>query len=806
MRRLLSWLTATAERRLCLALLALAAIIYIPFAGNYGMWDPWETHYGEVARQMLERNDFISQWWPGSPQDRMEFWSKPVLTFWLMAASMKLWGIEWSHPAPPAEMVDSWRVEWASRLPFVLLGILGVWATWELARRLAGKRAGALSALVLTTSAQWVLISRQAMTDMAFVVPMTVALAYAGLALLLPEEECEAELPRGTLKLGPLALSYPRAAPFYGFVALFVVSTLPQLVLFSLQLAVAFRVGAYTLHVTGLVPMLPYFAAFGVGLWWCARARNRRQLYLFIGYVLCALASLAKGPAGVALPALVLALYLVLAGRWKEIVTKLEIPRGVVLFVATCFPWYHAMLIRHGMGFWNEFIGDNYVHRAGGRHGDRGAFDYYLQDVGFGMFPWSGIVTLAGLLSFRSLKEKDGRTQLTAFALVWFLVELAIMSLVNTKFHHYILPALPALAILAGLLLDELLAAPGPLHRLGLLAIAAPITFLCGRDLSAFPPRILWLFNYDYVNAPGTGRPWPLVSLYGQRYEYGSQLLVFALVAAIATALLALTRADGEHEAPPGAAGAPGAEDVPVGRALAYAAVFVGALALAISLGPATPNGAAPKINPWAWLAPTALMLPLLWPLERAVFAAGGARARVLLGLTAVGVIFSSFLVDKLLIELSPHWAQKHVIAAYYAKRRGPEEPLIAWQLYWRGENFYTKNEIYRSSNPAERTVFLGDHNAEKMQTYFKTHPGRRVFFVVERARFETLRGLLPAEAKPTLSVADDSNNKIYLAVASLPGAPTPATIDREPPRPSVPTPVAPPASPLMTPPVPPPR
>src|SRR5260221_243317 len=83
-----------------------------PLDGNYGMWDPWETHYGEVARQMLERNDFISQWWPGSPQDRAEFWSKPVLTFWLMAISMKLFGLEWHPNAPPAEIVNSWRVEW----------------------------------------------------------------------------------------------------------------------------------------------------------------------------------------------------------------------------------------------------------------------------------------------------------------------------------------------------------------------------------------------------------------------------------------------------------------------------------------------------------------------------------------------------------------------------------------------------------------------------------------------------------------------------------------------------------------------
>lgn len=137
--------------------------------------------------------------------------------------------------------------------------------------------------------------------------------------------------------------------------------------------------------------------------------------------------------------------------------------------------------------------------------------------------------------------------------------------------------------------------------------------------------------------------------------------------------------------------------------------------------------------------------------------------------LVIVGVVWTGFLVDKLLIELSPHWAQKHVIASYFQKRKGPEEPLIAWQLYWRGENFYTKNAIYSSPNPAERTVFLGDRNTEKLQQYFASHGGRRIFFVVERVRFESLRGLLPAAARASLVPVDETNNKVYLAVATLP-------------------------------------
>jgi hypothetical protein len=404
------------------------------------------------------------------------------------------------------------------------------------------------------------------------------------------------------------------------------------------------------------------------------------------------------------------------------------------------------------------------------------------------MFPWSGIVTLASLLSFKKLRDGDPKRGLVGFALIWFVVEFTVMSLVNTKFHHYILPALPALAVLAGVLLDEILAAPTRLHALALLLVAAPITYLSGRDLAAFPPRLLWLFNYDYVNMPGTGRPWPTPGQYGDRYEYGAQLLVFAVAATVATialALLALRGHQREASAPTTPADRVNAgpyRDAPeVQRnqeavrptptaALALLGGFVVALVASILCGPSSPGGLAPVIGRLAWLEPTAFMLPFVVLVAYAVSAdwQKSARSVAVWALVGLATVWSGFVADKLLIELSPHWSQKHVIAAYYAKRSGPDEPLIAWQLYWRGENFYTRNEIYRSPKVEDRTVFLGDHNAEKMQQYFTSHAGRRVFFVVERTRFESLRQLLPQASRSSLTVVDDSNNKIYLAVANI--------------------------------------
>ena len=105
-------------------LVAIASLLYLPTLGSYSLWDPWETHYGEVARQMNERGDYISLWWPGSPKENRggEFWSKPVLTFWAEALSMKALGL--GDARAEDEMVRGSRAEWACRLPSILFGAL----------------------------------------------------------------------------------------------------------------------------------------------------------------------------------------------------------------------------------------------------------------------------------------------------------------------------------------------------------------------------------------------------------------------------------------------------------------------------------------------------------------------------------------------------------------------------------------------------------------------------------------------------------------------------------------------------------
>jgi hypothetical protein len=179
----------------------------------------------------------------------------------------------------------------------------------------------------------------------------------------------------------------------------------------------------------------------------------------------------------------------------------------------------------------------------------------------------------------------------------------------------------------------------------------------------------------------------------------------------------------------------------PLGRVYALAGAFAMALVVAIAAGPSTPHGAAPSLSPWLWLIPAAPMV---------------------VALVMLAVLYGAFLLDRYLPDLGPHWSQKHVIASYYAHRTGPEEPLIVYNLYWRGENFYTRNEIYSQSEPAEKWAWVEPHNLSPAQ-WFQRHKGSRIFILLERHRLEQVRGILPVASRQDVKIVDDSNNKLLL-------------------------------------------
>jgi 4-amino-4-deoxy-L-arabinose transferase-like glycosyltransferase len=599
-----------------------------------------------------------------------------------MSLSMTLFGL---RHAPPGTMALSHRPEWAMRLPFILCGILGMYGVYLCVSRFVNRRAGVLAALVTATMPLYSLVSRQAMTDMAFVGPMTMALALGALALF---DDQDLPLPRGEARVGRFTLSWPRHPLFYLAAGLFAVVSLPQLIVNVAQLRWTFSLRRHFYDLPGALVMIPYVVGFVAFFPLTARLRYKAPLYLNIAATLCGLATLAKGIAGLGLPVIVFLAYLGFTRNWGRL-NRAQLGMGILLALLACavvaVPWHHAMLVRHGKPFWDELYGDNHWRRlVVGRHGDRGTFEYFLRELGYAILPWVPVApaALATAVMRRPDLPADSRRQgMIWFGAIWFVSAYAVVSLSVTKFHHYILPALPGLGIVVGCFIDDLLRRRDGRTAAATAIIGAPLLGLVIVDL-AFAPKdaqhFIWLFSYDYINTP-QGRPWP------PALDFRAALITFAALSVVATAAMAWRR---------------------VQRAAA-------------------------------------------------------------IGLCLVAVAFTYFLLDVYMMKVTPYWTQKGLIATYYKMRRSPEERLLVWQMYWRGENFYTQNEIWEGPQ-AERTIFLGDRNAENLKAWMEHHRGQRAFFLIERARLSTLESMVPPGTKPSLKVVDDSNMKFILAAIQL--------------------------------------
>ncbi len=209
----------------------------------------------------------------------------------MMSLAMHVAGIGLpGHPA--GEMALGHRAEWAVRVPFCLTGVLGIYAVYLVTSRFVSRRAGVLAAIVVATAPMYSLVARQAMTDMAFVGPMAMALALAALALFDDSDSsCRAAGVAGAA--GPRAGSSMRRWRCSRW------RCLPQLIVNSVQLKVEIPWGGQLLVLYGVVAMIPYYLGFVAFLFLAARARTRAPLYLYLAAILCAVAVLAKGAGGV---------------------------------------------------------------------------------------------------------------------------------------------------------------------------------------------------------------------------------------------------------------------------------------------------------------------------------------------------------------------------------------------------------------------------------------------------------------------------------------------------------------------------
>ena len=135
--------------------------------GSYGLLEDNEARFFEISWEMARSGDWLTP-----HLNFIDHFHKPPGTFWLVGASLNLFGYS----------------EWAGRLPVALAGLLTVGLTWAWAARGEGSRDEACHAvLILVTSMEFWFLSRLVLTDMFLTMSVTAALYCAWLSRAYPE-------------------------------------------------------------------------------------------------------------------------------------------------------------------------------------------------------------------------------------------------------------------------------------------------------------------------------------------------------------------------------------------------------------------------------------------------------------------------------------------------------------------------------------------------------------------------------------------------------------------------------------------
>jgi len=171
--------------------LSLALVLFFFHLGTYGLWEPDEARYAEIAREMLASHSFIVP-----HLNYVPYIEKPPLLYWLTAGSMALFGVN----------------EFAARFVNAAAALTAVLATYLFALRIFDDRRAFLSGAVLSTSALYAVMAQVLTTDML----LTAATSITMFAFFLQWREggrwwvvCYLAMGAGVLTKGPVGAVLP---------------------------------------------------------------------------------------------------------------------------------------------------------------------------------------------------------------------------------------------------------------------------------------------------------------------------------------------------------------------------------------------------------------------------------------------------------------------------------------------------------------------------------------------------------------------------------------------------------------------
>ncbi|WP_414518813.1 ArnT family glycosyltransferase [Nostoc sp. PCC 9305] len=396
---------------LTVSILWLMVVGWVAFGwnlGNIGLIDETEPLFAEASRQMFVTGDWITPFFNGDTR-----FDKPALIYWCQAIAYHLIGVN----------------EWAVRLPSAIaafgLVCLGFYTIqWYLAKQDELEQVSRpnrryltsfIAAALMALNPETIIWARTGVSDMLLTGCMASALlcfflGYAG-------KEGENSSPLHSSAQSPLALSVRAASP----------------------LGEAVRVASRREGMPHALFPNKWYLAF---------------------YVLIAGAILTKGPVGIVLPGLIVTAFLLYVGKVREVLREMHLLVGILIIVALSVPWYALVIWRNGWNYINSFFGYHNLERfTEVVNGHSAPWYFYFLVVLLGFAPYS-VYLPASIIRLKFWQRSHWRSlerfqQFGLFAWFWFASIFAFFSIAVTKLPSYVLPLMPAAAILVALLWSD---------------------------------------------------------------------------------------------------------------------------------------------------------------------------------------------------------------------------------------------------------------------------------------------------------------------------------------------------------------
>jgi 4-amino-4-deoxy-L-arabinose transferase-like glycosyltransferase len=194
----------------------------------------------------------------------------------------------------------------------------------------------------------------------------------------------------------------------------------------------------------------------GVAIWCFAfafMAGDRPHVGLArLGFAACALGMLSKGLIGIALPGVVILVWLIWTRQFKK-AFRLPWLSGLALFSAIALPWFVRAQQTYPEFFNYMFVGQQFNRYTATVYNNPQPWWFYLLALTLLLFPWL-------FFALGQVRRVTVTTLASAIGMaapwwqlcwVWLLAILVFFSVPNSKLVGYILPVIPPLTLLASL-------------------------------------------------------------------------------------------------------------------------------------------------------------------------------------------------------------------------------------------------------------------------------------------------------------------------------------------------------------------